>query len=91
MRTPPVPWITDDLKALMKQRNQIQFQLKHDRNNVNLQNEYKMLKRSVKRSIHNCKTNYYNDKLHKHAGDTAAVWRILKDLLSNKKNKTGEI
>ena len=91
MRRPPAPWITDDLKTLMKQRNQIQFQLKHDQNNVNLQNEYRMLKRSVKRSIRNCKTNYYNNKLQEHAGDTAAVWCILKDLLPNKKNKTSEI
>lgn len=87
VKRPPAPWITDELKLLMHKRNEAQLQLKHDRENINLQDNYKALKRAVKRSLRQCKSQYYNGKLLENRGNTAATWRILKELVPNKNNK----
>ena len=48
IQRPFAPWITDDLKILMQERDSIQEQFKFDRNNVELRDRYKLLKKQVK-------------------------------------------
>ena len=53
VRRPHAPWMTDDIKSVMRERNNAQALLKQDRNNATLQTKYKELKIIVKRMIPN--------------------------------------
>ena len=46
IKRPFAPWITDDLKAMMQERNAVQQHLKHDREDRDLQEKYKTLKKT---------------------------------------------
>ncbi len=88
VRRPPAPWINDDLRDLMVQRNNTQKLLKDDRLNVYLNEQYKNLKKEVKRALYNAKTLYYNKRLEDNKGNISATWNLLKKLVPNTKNKT---
>ena len=86
VKRPFAPWITDNLRALMQERNNVQQDLKYDRNNLFLREKYKALKKQVKKLLHESKSQYYNKALEENRGNTAATWRILKELLPESKN-----
>ena len=88
---PFAPWITDDLKALMQERNNVQQNLKRDRNNLSLQDRYKTLKKQVRKILRQTKSEYYNNKLEENRGDSATTWSILRELVPNNKNKSNPI
>ena len=81
VRRPFAPWMTDDIKSIMKKRNIKQRMLKRDRRNVTLENEYKDLKVQV---ISRAKKEYYNTELMDNSGDVAATWRVVRQLVPGK-------
>ena len=86
LKRPFAPWIDENLKALMRERNSIQNQLKNDRNNEQLRETYKTLKKHVKTLLHKSKSEYHNKKLDENKGNTAATWNILRQLIPKTKN-----
>ncbi len=52
LKRPFPPWITADIRSLIRRRNYPQNSLKGDRNNTDLQTNYKNLKREVTATLH---------------------------------------
>ncbi len=86
IKRPFAPWITDNLKAFMQERNNVQQDLKHDRNNLYLQDKYQSLKIQVKKSLHDASSQHYSNELEENRGNTVATWHILRELLPISQN-----
>ncbi len=65
----------------MNERNAKQRNLKQDRLNSNLQQEYKALKKQVKTMMRAARKEYYNKEFHSPKGNTAAVWRLIREVV----------
>ena len=85
---PPAPWLTNDIKEAIKSRNSMQANLKHDRSNIRLQEQYKAEKRRVKLLIQNSKKKYYKDKLHECKGNSKATWQTVREIIPKNVNNT---
>ena len=86
IKRPPAPWINDDIRSAMAIRNTLQWRLKLDRNNVTLEEQYKNERNKVKSLLRNAEQEYYRDQLHNNKGNTAATWKIIKNIVPNKKS-----
>ncbi len=89
LRRPPAPWINNEVKEAIQERNRAQKLIKQDRQNVTLQQKFKEVKKRVKSLINSTKKKYYHQQLHNCKHDTAATWRTLRNIIpSNKQSKT---
>ncbi len=79
LRRPHAPFLTDEILQLMNKRNGKQRNLKQDRLNSNLQQEYKAQKRQVKTMMSTDRKEYYNKEFNLSKGNTGAVWRLIRD------------
>ena len=86
LRRPFAPWITEELKNLIQQKNNALKELKKDRSSINLETIYKNLKRQVRGLIKISKSKYYNDKLNNNSGNYKAIWKTIRELVPNNKN-----
>ncbi len=86
IRRPAAPWIDAHVREAMAARNTAQTILKRDRLNTELQNKYKCRKRQVKHLISSRKRHYYLDKLNNCKGNTAATWKVIRNIVPNNKN-----
>lgn len=84
VRRPHAPWMNDDIKSSINERNEAQKTLKLDRHNTYLQAKYKDLKAKVKKMIYTARTEFYNNEFMKSGGDTTAMWRVVRALDLNK-------
>ncbi len=67
-------------------RDILQSRLKLDRNNVALQEHYKHERNRVKSLIRNAEQQYYREQLINNKGKIAATWKIIKNIVPNKKS-----
>ena len=87
IRRPPAPWMTDELHNAIRERNNLQLTLKYDRENSDLQIQYKSEKRRVKSLMYKTKTEYYKKQFHNCRGNTAATWKAVRNLVPKNKGK----
>ena len=80
VRRPYAPWMTDDIRSAIRERNNAQALLKQDRNNLTLQTQYKDLKTKVKKMIHAARIAFHNNAFIENNGDVAATWRAVNKL-----------
>ncbi len=69
----------------MSTRNVLQTRLKHDRNNAELQQQYKQERNRVKSLLRDAEQSYYRDKMYDCRGNSAVTWKIIKDITPNRK------
>ena len=86
IKRPPAPWINDDIRSAMAARNALQLRLKIDRNNESLQEQYKLERNRVKAKLRNAEQEYYREQFHSNRGNSAATWKIIKNIVPNKKS-----
>ena len=80
---PPAPWISDDIKSSMKRRDGLQKELKADKFNVMLRENYNEQKKKVKSSIDTGRKEYYRNEFNSNKHDISASWKIAKKMLNN--------
>ena len=85
-KRPAAPWITDSIRQAISSRNIAQQQLKDNRHNIDLQIKYKTEKKLVKSMLYKAKTNYYKEKLCECRGNTANTWKLIKEVVPDKKS-----
>lgn len=86
---PPAPWLNDEIKEAIKERNKAQTILKSHRLNPTLQIKFKDIKRRVKNLITSTKKKYYQQELENSKNNIAATWKTLKNIIPSKRqNKT---
>ena len=83
---PPAPWIDKDIKDNMRYRDDLRSQLKIDRHNIQLNNEYKEEKKRVKDKLHKAKQTHFHNQFRLSKGNTSQMWRNIRDLVPNNKS-----
>ena len=80
------PWMTDELKALIKQKNKLYS--KFLKRPVSYGDEYRALRNRVTHMTRDCKRQYYTSKFDNARGNSKETWKIISKLL-NKPKKEG--
>ena len=89
---PPAPWIDQNIKDAMKERDYIKKRLKSDRYNVTLQTEHKERKNAIKSSLHRAKSKYFQDEFVKCGRNSTKKWKVAKKLIpENSKNSNKQV
>ena len=83
MSQPSPPWITDDIRAEMNDRDALQKRLKNNRLSVGLQNEFKQKKKRVKSLLHSAKSSYFRNQLNSCRSDVKETWKTIKKIIPN--------
>ena len=84
IKRPKAPWINDDLKLEMIERNEIQKRLKEDRFNEDLNSEYKQKKKQVSSRISTARASYFKDEIMK-SNSRNDTWKIMNKIVPTKK------
>ncbi len=84
----PTPWMSDELRNGIKDRNETQSRLKKDRQNSFLQQEYKTKKKLVKTMISGTKSQYYKNEIINCKGKTSSTWQVVKEIIPSQKNES---
>jgi hypothetical protein len=82
------PWITNDIKSIIKERDRAFQKWKkggHLFKKVNLE-EYKNVRKQVGREIRKAKAAFYKDKFEYSKGDIKLSWRYINEMLGRKRN-----
>ena len=84
---PPAPWIDDDLKKCICEKNELKLRLKQDRSNQQLDDNFKETKKTVEHCLRTAKKQHFNTKFHDCKGDSDATWKVVEDLIPGLKSK----
>ena len=87
VKRPFAPWIDNDLRSLIHEKNNLHSAFKRDRNNPEIRDRYKDLKKQVKHSLLKTKADYFNKELENNRGNTNKIWNIIKELVPDSTNK----
>lgn len=82
----PAPWMSDKIREVMQDRNELQQELKIDHDNSSLRERYKTAKNNVKTLIRNTTADHYRDRLKECKGNTSATWKVIKEIIPSHKN-----
>ncbi len=85
LKRPSAPWLNQELKSLIKQKNYALKSWKTDRSDIIPEQTYENLKCEVRRSINFFKAEYYNNKFNKHKGNSKLLWKTIKKLIPDNK------
>ena len=75
-----VPYITPDIKELMRKRDVFRKRAK-DENNPQLYNHYKDLRNKVTEKLRHAESDYYQNKFHNDSNSTGAMWQNVYQVL----------
>ena len=84
---PPAPWIDDNLKQIIHEKNLLKERLKKDRSNLLLDNEFKETKKSVEQCLRSAKKQHFKSEFHDCKGDSSATWKVVEDMLPGLRSK----
>ena len=84
---PPAPWIDDNLKKIIHEKNELKGRLKRDRTNLSLDNEFKETKKSVEHCLRTAKKQHFKTEFHNCKGDGGATWKVVEDMLPGLRSK----
>ncbi len=79
------PWMNDDLRRVIKIRNNAQSNLKTDRHSAKLQELYKKEKKHVRTLISKTHADYYHVQINNCRGNSSATWKVITYLVSGQK------
>lgn len=85
IKKPFAPWISDEIRSAMATRDTLQARLKLDRHNTVLQEQYKHERNRVKSLLRTSEQAYYRDKICDCRGNSAATWKVIKEITPNKR------
>ena len=84
---PPAPWINEDIKKSMKERDSLQRNLKYAKYNEELRDEYKEQKRKVKSEINKGRKSYYREEFNRNKNNISGSWKTVKNMLGDNNDK----
>ena len=87
VRRPPAPWINDEIKELIKDRNNKQAVWKDNRTDLYLHDEYKTAKKHVKTLLKLRKNEYHKEQFANCSGNSAKIWKCIHKLIPTNKGK----
>ena len=91
MSRPSAPWINNEIKEEITKRDAIRKNLKKDRMNLILQNQFKCAKKKVKLMINKAKVGYFHEQINENRKDGAKTWKTIRKLIPDQNKVTKEI
>lgn len=88
IKRPHKPWFTDELKAVINNKNKIHNDLRSDRKNVLLLEQYRNAKKQVKSLIQSSKKEYYWKELNNNKNNSSSKWNIIKEIVPSTKSSS---
>ena len=85
---PFAPWLDDNLKKCIAEKNELRSRLKDDRTNYFLNYEFKQTKKQVEYCIRGAKTKHFKNKFNDCRGDSGATWKVVEDMIPGLRNKS---
>ncbi len=85
---PFAPSITDEIRSAMKSRNALQSRLKLNRHNTVIQEQYRRDRNKVKSLLQHAEQQYYREQLDNCRGNTAATWKVIREIMSKQRIST---
>ena len=82
---PPAPWINEEIKDMLRERDKLQKLLKSNRNNEAISNNFKQKRKQVKYVMAKSKAQYFKNKFQECGKNSAKKWNAIKGLLPDKK------
>ena len=86
IKRPFAPWIEDDLKTSIWDKNKLQTTLKNDRSNIILNEQFKQTKKNVEFLLNNAKKEYFHAEFKKSRGNSSATWEVVRDMIPGLKS-----
>lgn len=78
--------MNNSIREAINIRNITRANLKHDRHNANIQEQYKQEKKRVKTLIAECKAKHYNDEFLNKKGNISKTWKTIREIVPNNKS-----
>ena len=75
------PWIDQALKGIIDNKNELKYELKNDRSNISLNNQFKLAKRNVENLISNAKKDHFKSKFENSKGNSGATWKVVEEMI----------
>ena len=79
-------YITDEIKSMIKNRNDLYHIFINDRNETNKEN-WRTMRNRTNQAIRNAEIEYYKALINEHGKNCNAMWKTLNHIISNKKKK----
>ena len=83
IRSRPCPFITQDIKDLMKRRNQLHQRFLKTRD-ITDWNNYKKLRNDVKAMLRKAELKYNSEEVQQKKGNSRSLWKIINRLIPSK-------
>ena len=83
VKRPYAPWINEDIRTKIKEREEVRKKLKKDRRNENLIREYKPKKNHASSLLKTAKTSYFENEILKIS--SKETWKAIKNVIPNKR------
>ena len=92
VRTNSLPWITDQIRTLIKQKN-YHHKKAQKAGSSNEWTKYRELRNRVTKLIRDSRRNYYSNMIEENSSDSNKVWQALKTTISSntKSTQTGSL
>ena len=78
---PPAPWIDENMKKIIHEKNQLKARLKLDRSNLLLDSEFKNSKKLVEHCLRTAKKQHFNTEFNDCKGNSGATWKVVEGML----------
>ena len=88
---PFAPWIGQELRETIKEKNMLQLKLKNDRSNQLLDSQFKQNKKDVEKLLNNAKKNHFKEKFSKCKGNSGGTWRVVGEMIPDLKGKSKSV
>lgn len=85
------PWVSRQLIDLIKERDKTYKRMKRMQHNLNLQENFRELKKRVQDMVKKDKSSYYEGEFTKANKNSKKTWSIINSLLFNKKKTQGTV
>ena len=83
----PCPWLTDELKTLVQQRNHLHRQLKKHPTDTALQTAHRTARAAARKLERRLKNEYFQNKIQDSGGDNKKMWSIVNTITGRMKSK----
>ena len=80
------PWMTRGLLNLIRKKNKLYKKYIRNRNSA-LESQYKSYKNKLNHLIRLAKRNYYDDKFEKTKNDLKKTWKLIHEVINNRKGR----
>ena len=88
---PFAPWIDQDLKRIINEKNKLQLELKQNRSNIALDTQFKRSKKNTEKLISNAKRDHFRNRFHESKGNSGATWKVVGELIPGLKNNSKRV